>query len=48
MSRILTAAFAMVLASAGAAYAATPQAVTKLVADCCAMVLSCCGAGGCC
>jgi hypothetical protein len=47
MKRVILTASALLLASAGSAYAATPGAITKL-ADCCAQVLACCGVGGCC
>jgi 2-keto-3-deoxy-6-phosphogluconate aldolase len=42
MKRILLTATVLVLASAGAAFAASPDAV-KAVADCCAQMAAACG-----
>ena len=43
MKRVLPAAALFLLASAGAAYAAAPGAVTSVIESCCAFLMSCCG-----
>ena len=48
MKRIVSTAALMLLASATAAYAATPDAVTKAVEACCAIGAACCNGGPCC
>jgi hypothetical protein len=48
MKRIFSTAAFMLLASATAAYAAAPDAVTKAIEACCALGAACCNGGPCC
>lgn len=42
MKRILTTASVLLLASAGAAYAAAPGTVATTLRSCCEMIMNCC------
>jgi hypothetical protein len=48
MKRIFSIAALTLLASATAAYAAAPEALTKAVGACCALGAACCNGGPCC